>query len=157
MPNTYLQAACLGVVAGMRSMGAPALVSDHLARTQPPALEQSPLRWLGTAKAANVTKFLAVGEIVGDKMPFTPNRIAPGPLFGRVMSGALSGAALCAADGKRAEVGAAIGVAAAVAGAFGFYHLRRTLGQKTAIPDPVWGAAEDVLAFGGGWAILRTE
>ena len=155
MPNTYLQAACLGVVAGMRSMGAPALVSDHLSRTPSSDLEHSPLRWLGTAKTANVTKLLAAGEIVGDKMPFVPNRIAPGPLFGRVMSGALSGAALCIADGKRAGLGAVIGVAAAVAGTFGFYHLRRTLGQKLPIPDPVLGGLEDVLAFGGGWIILR--
>ena len=155
MPNTYLQAACLGVIAGMRSMGAPSLVSDHLARAPSPELEHSPLRWMGMTKTANVTKFLAAGEIVGDKMPFVPNRIAPGPLFGRIISGGLSGAALCAADGKRAELGAAIGVAAAVAGAFGFYHLRRMLGQKTAIPDPVWGAAEDVLAFGGGWLVLK--
>lgn len=155
MLNTYLQVACLGVIAGMRSMGAPALVSDHLARTQPPALEQSPLRWLGTAKAANITKFLAAGEIVGDKLPFTPSRIAPGPLFGRIASGGLSGAALCVADGKGAGPGAVIGVAGAVAGAYGFYHLRRTLGQKVPIPDPVLGAAEDVLAYGVGWKVLQ--
>ncbi len=155
MPNTYLQAACLGVVAGMRSMGAPALVSDRLARTQPPALEQSPLRWLGTDKAATITKFLAAGEIIGDKLPFTPSRIAPGPLFGRVLSGGLCGAALCLAAGKRAERGAVLGVAGAVAGAYGFYHLRRTLEQKIPIPDPVLGAAEDVLAFGGGWLVLQ--
>ena len=155
MPNTYLQAACLGIIAGMRSMGAPALVSDHLARTKSPDLEQSPLRWLGTPKTATITKFLAAGEIVGDKLPMTPSRLAPGALFGRMVSGGLCGAALCLHDGKRGDMGAVIGVAAAVAGAFGFYHLRRTLGQKTAIPDPVWGAAEDVLAFGGGWAVLR--
>ncbi len=157
MFNTYLQAACLGVIAGMRSMGTPALVSDRLARTPSPALERSPLRWLGTDRAATITKFLAAGEIVGDKLPFTPSRIAPGPLFGRVLSGGLSGAALCVADGKRAEVGAVIGVAGAVAGAYGFYHLRRTLGQKLPIPDPILGAAEDVLAYGVGWAILRAE
>ncbi len=155
MPNTYLQAACLGVVAGMRSMGAPALVSDRLARTQPPALEQSPLRWLGTDKAATITKFLAAGEIIGDKLPFTPSRIAPGPLFGRVLSGGLCGAALCLAAGKRAERGAVLGVAGAVAGAYGFYHLRRTLGQRLPVPDPILGAAEDVLAYGGGWLVLR--
>jgi len=155
MLNTYLKAACLGVIAGMRSMGAPALVSDHLTRTQPPALEQSPLRWLRTSKAANVTKFLAVGEIIGDKLPFTPSRIAPGPLFGRIASGGLSGAALCVADGKGAGPGAVIGVAGAVAGAYGFYHLRRTLGQKLPIPDPVLGAAEDVLAYGIGWIVLK--
>lgn len=157
MPNTYLQAACLGVVAGMRSMGAPALVSDRLARSQPPALEQSPLRWLSSDRAATITKFLAAGEIIGDKLPFTPSRIAPGPLFGRVLLGALSGAALCAAGGKRAGIGAALGVAGAVAGAYGFYHLRHTLGQKTPILDPVLGAAEDVLAYGVGWKVLRSE
>ncbi len=59
MPNTYLQAACLGVIAGMRSMGAPALVSDYLARSQYPSLGRSPLRWLGTTKAVTITKFLA--------------------------------------------------------------------------------------------------
>ena len=94
MPNTYLQAACLGVVAGMRSMGAPALVSDHLAHSQSPSLGPSPLRWLGTTQAATITKFLAAGEVIGDKLPMAPARIAPIPLFGRVMSGGLCGAAL---------------------------------------------------------------
>ena len=155
MPDTYLQAACLGVVAGMRSMGAPALVSDHLARSQSPSQGRSPLRWLGTTRAATITKFLAGGEIVGDKLPMAPSRIAPAPLVARMVSGGLCGAALCLHDGKRGDVGAALGVAGALAGAFGFYHLRRTLGQKLPIPDPVLGAAEDVLAFGGGWAVLR--
>ena len=155
MPDTYLQAACLGVVAGMRSMGAPALVSDHLARSPSPSLGRSPLRWLGTAKAATVTKFLAVGEIVGDKLPITPSRVAPAPLVARMVSGGLCRAALCLHDGKRGDVGAALGVAGALAGALGFYHLRRTLGQKLPVPDPVLGVAEDALAFGGGWSVLQ--
>ncbi len=155
MPNTYLQAACLGVIAGMRSMAVPALVSGHLTRSQSPGLGPSPLRWLGTAKAAKITKFLVAGEIVGDKLPFTPSRIAPGPLFGRVVSGGLCGAALCSAGGKRADLGAVLGVAAAIAGTYGFYHLRRTLGQKLPIPDPVLGAAEDMLAYGVGWSVLQ--
>lgn len=155
MFKVYLQSACLGVVAGMRSMAAPALVSDHLERTQPEALAASPLRWLGTPKAATIFKVLALGEIGGDKLPMTPSRIAPGPLFGRILSGGLSGAVLCAADGKRLEAGAIIGALGAIAGAYGFYHLRRTLGQKLPVPDPALGAAEDALAFGGGWAVLR--
>jgi len=155
MPNTYLQAACLGVVAGMRSMAAPALVSDHLARSQSPSLGPSPLRWLGTTKAATVTKFLAVGEVVGDKLPATPSRLAPAQLIARAVSGGLCGATLCLHNGKRGDLGAAIGLASALAGAFGFYHLRRTLGQKLPVPDPVLGAAEDVLALGSGWAVLR--
>ena len=157
MPNIYLQVACLGMVAGMRSMGAPALVSDHLARTATDALKESPLHWMGTAKAATVTKFLAAGEIVGDKLPMTPSRLAPGPLFGRIVSGALCGAALCIAGGKRPDAGAALGAAAAVAGAFAFYHLRRSAGEKLRVPDPALGALEDALAFGVGWRVLRAD
>jgi uncharacterized membrane protein len=156
MTDTYLKAACLGIIAGMRSMGAPALVSDCLARDQPEALAESPLRWLGTPTTAKVFKFLAAGEIVGDKLPKTPSRIDPGPLFGRIMSGGLSGAGLFAADGKRPVVGAAVGALAAIAGAYGFYHLRQTLGKRLPVPDPVLGAAEDVLAFGMGWRVLKT-
>ena len=72
MPNTCLQAASLGVIAGMRSMAAPALVSDYLARSQSPSQGRSPLRWLGTTKVAAITKLLAAGEIVGDKLSMEP-------------------------------------------------------------------------------------
>ena len=85
----------------------------------------------------------------------TPSRIAPAPLIARAVSGGLCGAALCLHGGKRGDVGAAMGVAGALTGAFGFYHLRRTLGRNLPVPDPVLGAAEDVLAFEGGWAVLR--
>ena len=119
-------------------MGGPALASGHLARLHPDALSASPLlRWLGTPTAALVFKFLAAGEIVGDKLPMTPSRLAPGPLFGRLLFGSLCGAALCAADGKRAEAGAAIGAAAAAASAFAFYHLRQWTDRTTGLPDPV--------------------
>ena len=153
MPNTYWKAACLGVIAGMRSMGAPALVSAYLVRTQSPALAESPLKWLGTPKVANALRGLALGEIVGDKLPMVPARIAPAPLTARAISGGGSAAALCLAEGKRVEIGAAIGVAAALASSFGFYYLRRWAGQKGA-PDPVLGAAEDALAYGVGWNVL---
>ena len=156
MPNTYFQAAVLGAVSGMRSMGGAALASDHLSHSGPNALANAPLlRWLGTPRAALVFKFLAAGEIVADKLPMTPSRLAPGPLFGRLLFGGLSGAAICAADGKRAEAGAVVGALSAVASAYAFYHLRQWADQKTGLPDPVIAVAEDALAYGGGWAVLR--
>lgn len=155
MPNTYLQAACLGVVAGMRSMGAPALVSDRLAQTPSVPLEDSPLRWMGRARTAQVFKLLAAGEIAGDKLPQAPARTAPGPLTARLLSGALSGAALCAAAETSLSAGAAAGALGALAGAFAFFHLRRSLGRATGLADPVFGVAEDALAYGGGWLALR--
>ena len=139
-------------------MAGPALASDHLSRVHPNALAASPLlRWLGTPKAALVFKFLAAGEIIGDKLPMTPNRIDPGPLFGRLLFGGITGAALCAADGKRAAAGAAIGVLAAGTSAFGFYHLRQWADRTTGLPDPVVAVAEDAIAFGGGWSVLQSE
>ena len=139
-------------------MAGPALASDHLASAHPDALTSSPLlRWLGTPSAALVFKFLAAGEIVGDKLPMTPSRLAPGPLFGRLLFGGITGAALCVAGGKRAEAGAVIGTLAAGASAFGFYHLRQWVDRTTGLPDPAVAVAEDVLAYGGGWSVLRAE
>ncbi len=144
----------VGIVSGMRSMGGPALVSQYLTQHPSETLEESSLGWLGTPRAALITKFLAVGEIVGDKLPMTPNRIAPGPLFGRVMSSALCGAALYASAGRKPATGAMLGIAAAVLGAFGFFSLRMSLGQASKIPDPVIGAVEDILAYGVGWIVV---
>lgn len=141
----------------MRSMGAPALVSHALSHTDSHPLEKSPLAWLATPKAATAFQFLALGEIVGDKLPMTPNRIDPGPLFGRAASGALSGAAIFQAEGEQAGVGAAIGLAAAVVSAFAFYHLRHLAGEAKIVPDPVLGGIEDLLAYGVGWSVLLPE
>lgn len=155
MTNTYFRAAALGVIAGLRSMGAPALVSAHLTRNPSPALTESPLRWLGTPKTAGVFRLLALGEMVGDKLPMTPPRTAPAPLIARGVLGGVSAAALCLAERKRGEVGAVIGVAAAIASSFGFYYLRRWAGQAGKVPDPVLGAAEDALAYGVGRSVLK--
>ena len=154
MPNTYLKAAGLGVIAGMRSMGAPALVSAYLVRSPSPALAESPLRWLGTPQAAGVFRWLALGEMVGDKLPMTPARIAAAPLTGRAVLGGVSAAALCLAEGERVEIGAVIGLVAAVGSSFSCYYFRRWAGQRGA-PDLVLGAAEDALAYGVGARVMR--
>lgn len=154
-----MQAACLGAVAGMRSMGAPALVATHLTRAghlQPAAFTQSPLKWLGTPRAALIFQCLGAGEVVGDKLPKTPSRTDPGPLFGRALFGGLCGAALCLdADGSPV-LGAALGAVSAVASAFAFYHLRHALTYDIGLPDLPVALAEDALAYGGGWKALTT-
>ncbi len=138
-------------------MGGPALVSHYLSEHPSETFVKSSLSWIGTPRAASITKFLASGEILGDKLPMTPNRISPGPLFGRVVSGGLCGASLYAAAGKKPMNGAALGIASAILGAFGFYTLRMYLGRVSKIPDPVIGAAEDVLAYAVGWSIVAND
>ncbi len=155
MKNTYLKAAALGMIAGMRSMSAPAFVSDHLRHAQSPALSQSPLAFLGSAKTATAFKVLALGELVGDKLPFVPARTAPGPLTGRLVFGGMCGAALCVAEDEPLAAGMVVGAIAALASSFGFYHFRRRLGQVTKLPDPAIAVAEDALMLGVGYSLFH--
>ena len=157
MKSTYLQAAGLGMIAGMRSMSAPAIVSDHLARAQSPPLLHSRLAFLASPRTALLLKALALGELVGDKLPFVPARIAPGPLIARAVSGSLSGAAVCVKEEEQVAVGVLIGAAAALASSYGFYYLRRRLGQVSKLPDPVIAVAEDAVMLGIGITLFPRQ
>lgn len=147
-----LQALCLGATAGMRAAVAPALVSRHLARHA--EAELGALEFLGSPRTARWLELAAAGELLGDKLPSAPSRLEPGPLLGRMASGALCGAALYAAARQRPGAGAVLGGAAAVAGAFAFYHLRRGLTRKGGLPDLLVAALEDALAIGSGLVVL---
>lgn len=153
--NSYEKAVCLGIVAGMRSMMAPAIVSDQLSNDRQPGLDGSTLGYLASPKVAAALKVMSAGEAIADKLPWIPSRIAPGPLVGRIISGAICGAAVCAADGKKRELGAVAGGLAAIASAFAFYHLRRTIGKRSGLPDPVLALGEDATALGIGLQALR--
>lgn len=152
--NTYLKAICMGVVAGMRSMAAPAFTSHYLARKESKELADSPFGLMGSPRVAQALKIAAVGEMVADKLPVIPDRIAPGPLVARILSGALCGASLCTAEGKRASVGAICGGLSAVASAYAFYHLRREIGESVALPDTALGLSEDALVICTGLSVL---
>ena len=106
--DTLTGAAALGAVAGLRSMMAPALLSQA-ARTGSIALEGTQFEFLSTQRAADIATGAAVLELVGDKLPFTPDRTSPLPLIARAASGAMVGAALCAARNKDLLPGALVG------------------------------------------------
>jgi len=152
--NTFLKAATLGVIAGMRSMSAPSTVSDYIAKKSPGGYDRFPFEWLVSPKATLVWRALAIGEMGGDKASWAPARIQPAPLGARAISGGVSGASICAAEGKPAAAGAVIGIATAVASTFAFYYLRRAVGAKLKTPDRVVGAVEDVIVLGLRKAVL---
>lgn len=138
----------------MRAALAPALLSERLAREG--AAVSSALGWLEVLAAPRTAAWLklaAAGELLGDKLPMTPARVLPGPLAGRALSGALCGAVLYAAAGRRQLAGAALGGAAALAGAFGMYHLRRAMGER-GVSDLLLAGLEDALAISLGCAAL---
>ena len=146
--KTFLKAATVGMIAGMRSMSAPSTVSDYIAKKSPGAYDRFSFEWMVSPKATLLWRALAVGEMGGDKASWAPARIAPAPLAARAVSGGVSGASSCAADGESPVVGAVIGVAAAVASTFAFYHLRRLASSKLKAPDRVVGAVEDAAVLG---------
>jgi uncharacterized membrane protein len=143
----------IGVVAGLRSMTAPALVAwgVRLGRLR---LEGSPLAFLGSAAAAWLLTALALAELVADKLPRTPSRTRPGPFAARILTGALSGAALTAGSGGSLALGALCGALGAVAGTLGGYTARNRLVPALGVPDSVVALAEDAVAVGGALLVV---
>src|SRR6202034_2032337 len=83
----------IGVVAGLRSLTAPAVVSWG-ARLGWLHLENTGLSGLGAPITPYVLSALAIAELINDKLPKTPSRKAPVPFAFRIVTGALCGAAL---------------------------------------------------------------
>jgi uncharacterized membrane protein len=140
----------IGAIAGLRSMAAPAIIS-RAARRKSFRIRDSRLKFLQSNKAGIVLSALAVGELVADKLPFTPNRTSPAPLAGRIASGSLCGAVLASAAKRSVALGALFGGIGALAGSFAGHRLRRRISRK--LPPLSIAAAEDALTYTGGLAI----
>jgi uncharacterized membrane protein len=124
-----LVAFALGVVAGLRSMMAPAavLLSRHV------------------RVAGIVVAILAVGELIVDLLPTTPSRTSPVPLMVRIVSGAFCGWFVVAGSPSARILGALAGVVGALVGTYGGHAARlRAIKRLGAIPAAL---AEGVLAI----------
>ncbi len=150
--QVYATAVGLGVVAGMRTMSAPALVTQ-VARKGKLAVAGSKLGFLNSPAALSASALLAVGELVADKIPSAPNRTDLGPLLARAASGAVSGAIVCSAKKRSPWLGAFFGAVGAIGATFAAYHLRRTITQNLHIPDSMVALAEDALVASTGLLI----
>ena len=158
MPNpqaSLLRALSLGAVAGMRSMTALAILSHYAEQYQDPPVQGTPLQLLGTPDTATLLKVAALGEMVADKLPITPDRtMAPSVAF-RALSGAAVGAACTAREEGLETAGAIFGAVAALAATYGMHRLRKSLGESTGLPNVALGLMEDALAVGIGVTALR--
>ena len=144
-------------LAGMRSMSAPAFLSHYLSRQPHGGLAGSPLRFLQKPATATVLKVLAAGEMVADKLPSTPDRTAPPVLMGRLLSGALVGAAWYKSRHGSALGGGVLGGLVAVAATFVSYALRTGISKQTEVPIALVGVGEDALVVAGGAALLSAQ
>ena len=134
--STFVLAFFIGVVAGLRSMTAPAAVS-WAARLGWLHLENTWLAFLGFAATPYVLSVLAIGELIN----------------GRIVIGALCGAALGASD--QVLIGGLLaGVLGAVAGTLGGYEFRSRLVRATGGNDLPIALLEDAIAIGGALLIV---
>ena len=141
----------IGLVAGLRALTAPAVVS-WAAFLGWIDLDNRWLHWVGHPVTVAVLTVLALTELVTDQLPKTPSRKTP-PQFGtRLITGGFAGAVLGAGFHYTwSSLGA--GVVGAVLGTLGGYELRRRLVAATGGRDLPIALLEDLIAVGGGFLV----
>jgi uncharacterized membrane protein len=146
MNYVFVFAFGIGVVAGLRSLLAPAIVA-WAAHFDLLNLNGSPLAFVGSRTALVIFTILAIVELIGDKLPKTPKRTAVAPLVARILLGGLSGACLFVAAGKSLLAGALLGGIGGVIGAFVGYEIRRRIVNNLHVKDLFVAICEDVVAI----------
>lgn len=143
----------IGIVAGLRSLTAPAAVSwaAYLGWLN---LQGTPLAFMGSSAAVAIFSLLALGEYVADLLPNTPKRTAPLPLVARILMGGLSGACLCASADQSLVAGALVGGIGSVIGAFAGYQVRTGLVRHLKVKDIFIAIPEDLVAIGLAYLLV---
>ncbi len=139
----------IGIVAGLRSMTAPALVAwaAHLGWLH---LQNSFFAFMGSTWAVILFSLLAILELIADQLPKTPPRTAPIGLIARVATGTLCGACVGISGLAVLWIGAAAGVIGAILGAFAGYSARIALVRRLHVPDFAIAIPEDIIAIAFG-------
>jgi uncharacterized membrane protein len=140
----------IGVIAGLRSFTAPAVVA-WAAYLHWINLNHTWASWVGTLWTVIIFSLLAVGELFLDKQPKTPARTAPPSFIARIVAGGFAGAVIGTAWAYTwSAVGA--GVIGAVLGTLGGYQARHRLTAAHGHDLPI-ALLEDAVAVLGGFAI----
>ena len=135
----------LGMTVGLRTMTAMAVLCWFAWAQLLP--QHGWAFWVGNLISAIVFTVLAVGEYVGDTLPSTPSRTAPGPLVGRMVFGGLVGALAAHAVIEPVVGGAIFGVLGALIGAFGGVRVRLYWAKAVGKDLPV-ALLESAIALG---------
>ena len=116
-------------------------------------LEESILAFMGYTWTPWVITVLAVAELIADQLPSTPSRTVPVQFGTRLLSGALTGAALGIVAGSLV-IGALLGAAGAVIGTLGGRAVRVALASKFGKDRPA-ALLEDVVAIAAALLVVR--
>lgn len=153
-PSLILGLFGIGIIAGLRAFTPLAIIcwATHFGWLN---LSDTRLSFLGSSAAIGISSLLALGELVADKLPMTPNRISLGPLSGRIFSGVFTATAVATALHQSITFAIILGIAGALAGTFGGYYVRRSLTKGYKLPDIVIALTEDLVAIVGGFCLVR--
>ena len=152
--NLFWGALALGLVTGMRSTLAPTMASRALAAHDDIDEADEPARTLASHRAQQFLMPMAAAELLGDKMPFAPDRtILPSMMF-RALSGGVTAAALAGARRETIWLPALIGATAALVASEIGLNLRKPY-QSNSLMNAALGLAEDCVALSIGSAGLR--
>jgi uncharacterized membrane protein len=140
-----LVALCLGGLTGLRAFTPITVLvwSLHLHHLR---ILGSPLYFLHNMTAIIILTILAAGELIADKLPFTPSRLRLPGLVGRVIFGAVWGASW--------QTSAAAGLIGALMGAIIGYEIRKGWVKTLHWHDLPVALLEDVVAIGGSILVL---
>ncbi len=147
-----LPALLIGIVAGLRTMTAPAAVAwaAHLGWID---LSGSWLAFLGYQWTPWIFTALAALELVGDQLPSTPSRKVPMQFGARLVAGTLSGAAFGIAAGAMVP-GLIAGIVGAVIGTLGGAAARARMAAAFGRDLPA-ALIEDAVAIAAAFLIVR--
>jgi uncharacterized membrane protein len=145
--ETYLFAAGIGLVAGLRTFLAPAAVVWAV-RLGWVNLHDSSFAFMESNLAVVGLSIAALGELLADLLPSIPRRTKVAPLLARILSGGFCGACLCTSAKQSLGIGALCGAIGAVIGAFAGYEIRKRVVTRLSIKDFVVALGEDAVAMG---------
>ncbi len=149
--NEVVLICCLGigVVAGLRSMTAPATVSwAGYVGWLPVAA--GPFWFISWWPVVALLTAWALFELVLDKTTKIGNRTGIVGLIFRIITSSFSGAVISNAAGAGIVLGLIAGLVGGMIGTYGGYHLRRACVSKTSLSDLPVAIAEDLIAIGLG-------
>ena len=147
----YVLALLIGVVAGLRTMTAPAAGAwgAYLGWL---SLAGTWASFVGHWITVGIFSILALAELVADQLPSTPSRKVPQQFGARLVGGAFAGAVVGTTGG--AMIGGLIaGAVGAVIGTYGGAELRARLAAALGRDLPA-ALVEDVIAIAGALLIV---
>jgi len=145
-----LLALLIGVVAGLRALTPPAVVS-WAAVLGWLHIEHTWASWMAHPVVVGLLTVLLVIELITDQLPKTPSRKSTMQFAARLITGGFAGAVIGAGWGYEITALAA-GVVGAVLGTLGGYQARKRLAGAFGRDLPA-GLLEDLVAVGGGFLV----